>query len=173
MATYCCDLGFDWNAVNNNIGPLQGYLMNKDTGDSPAWFTQFQQNDVLFFVLYDTTSIGGGGEAVSNPALTFSMTIQDASLTSSETPLNPTTYSWNNSNGDMPALNPNLSAPFQSTLPCYAVGPTKNTGEEKYGENYTFTTAGYFNFTAQVIVASGNTTHTYIFDPEMIVGPST
>lgn len=186
MATYGCDLGFDWMAVplDASAGPLQAYLMNKDDQDKPAWFTQLHWGDTIFFVLYDITGLNGG-TPVESPTLGFKMAITDTTLQTPQTPLQPSSYQFNNINGNsaMVTLTPGPSAAFvNQTLPRYSVGPQETGTEGVYGVTYTLTPpAGttdldtrFYNLAARLIVTDSNgDENVYVFDPEMIVGPST
>jgi len=172
---YCCDLGFDWNAVaTGGSATLQANLMSKPY-NSPAWFTQFEVNDQIFFVLYDITSLNTPGDpSVTTPNFTFTMTFTSPDSITSLTPLTPTPYSIT-SLVPAPLLGDWYSMDFGKTLPAYAVGVPTISGLPS--QTFTFNTAGQFAFQCQVEITAmynGETsTQTYVFDPEMIVGPST
>ena len=170
MASYGCDLGFDWSAVqeSNNQGPLQACLMDKNNTDQPAWWTDFQENDTVFFTLYDIAPLNGG-TAVPDPSFAFQMIIADTELNTQEQALGNANYSWPNAN--IGSKGTQLSAAYKTTdgLPCWAVGPET----DQWGYVYTFTQAGKFNLYLQITVTANGTTNTYVYDPEMVVGPAT
>lgn len=189
MATYGCDLGFDWNAapVDASPGPLQAYLMDKDNQDKPAWFTQLHWGDTLFFVLYDITGLNGGTK-VEGPTLDFKLAITGTTLTATEAPLSPASYQWSNFNGNatIGSLPDGPSAAFSVPptlqIPRYSVGPVGSGTEGSFGQVYTLTPppgihdtdTQFYNLSARLTVTDTNgNSNVYIFDPEMIVGPST
>lgn len=171
--SYCCDLGFDWYAANasstTTTANLQANLLAKPY-NNPAWWTQFEQGDTIFFTLYDITTLNNPNNpnrsSVSNPSFNFSMTFTSPDSTSPLTPLTPTPYTtstaasgglWN-------------SIDFGDSLPAYSVGSTNPT----IPFPYTFQTSGQFQFSCTLSVTdSEGVTNNYSFDPEMIVGPST
>jgi hypothetical protein len=168
MTAYSVNLGFDWNAVQNNNGPLQACLMDKD-GNTPAWYN-FDKGDTIFFTLYDITSLNGG-TSVNSPTLSFEIEINNTDLTGSPQPLTPTaSYSIGNSSILYRGMQSSRS--FGKACPSWAIGSNKPNSA---GLIYKFSESGRFNLTLTVTVqpAGSSVTNTYVYDPEMVIGPST
>ena len=185
---YCCDLGFNWNAVNKNdpnrqgkafypsdYGPLQASLINKTNYQNvSAFFTQFKVGDSLFFVLYDLTTLENPSlPKAKNQKFTVEIEIQNSDLTSVAAPLSPAKLSYKfNSDSSLRRTDLTSTAYGGQDLVSYVLNDPESGQREPLW--YTLHTPGHFELTVTLGVENEDgTKRTFIFDPEMIVGPST
>lgn len=181
MAAYFWDLGFDFNAVQNNgTSYLQNGFVLLNAGiksaatNVPATPVNLSANDTVSFNVFNVTSQPTGTFTVNSGNATFQNA--DSTTSATQSPFSGSTSFSIFPTGTTFPLSSTLSGPsvIFSGIQANNTSATQSTFPVYSGAQFTVENNGSFLMQATVVVtqtsASGTSQRTFTVDPEMIIG---